>query len=1414
MRPHPPRRGHGICAIRGDCGKKGIFGQSLPCPDDGDAEIPSDETRELLRQVCGPAWTVPDTVCCTPQQITTLRASLAQAEPLVASCPACRNNFRKYHCEFTCSSDQSLFLNVVSTQQTDTRVAVQEVAYYVDEQLKQGFFDSCKDVQFGATNGFAMDLIGGGATNASAFLKFMGDYRPGLGSPFQISIPDTTDAGAPLPEGVQPLAYAPLDCADNDLAARCTCVDCPRVCPALPYVPPPSGGGDARCTVGAVSCLTFTCLILYSVGILAALVAYSWRLSVRHRQRRYERLALVEDAALASSDTRDGADADADRGNMFNHHAMTASSPNPTSPAERHHPHHADPDGAHPLRPDADASSHPSQSSRFRLGRGASLLDPIDQLQPRQNRLSLRLRAWFYRLGWRCANDRALTFAIAAVVIALLNIGWRFFAVETDPVRLWVSPGSESARQKAYFDDHFGPFYRPQQVFVMPSDAQGPESPGVLSYETLDWWLTHERAISELRSSPNNYTLQDVCFAPAGEGSPCVVQSISAWLGTDMSQWPDDAWADRVTECAERPSGCLPDFGQPIDPKLILGGTDNLRWTQARAMVSTWVIDNSLDPAKVARAEEWERTLEAYIAGLAGTAHEAGLRVAYSTGVSLEQELNKSTNTDVKIVVLSYLVMFLYVSLTLGGGIDSAFFFGQEGLFAALSDAVSHVLVRLHLKRPSASPSPERKRTYMTALLPTLLSVNSKFLLGLFGICIVLIAVASSVGLFSLLGVRVTLIIAEVIPFLVLAVGVDNVFILVHELDRQNGLHGPGSKPARTASPADYDDEDDADDDNDSIEDEMEVPSYLSAEERVARTVARMGPSILLSSVTEVIAFGLGALVPMPAVRNFALYAAGSVLLGAVLQLTIFVSAMTWDLKRTEDNRMDCFPCIRLRPAIALYDVNPNAGGEGVITRIIRKYYAPNLLRREIKQLVLILFGGLLVTALVGIQRITLGLDQRLALPSDSYLVDYFDAVDSYLDVGPPVYFVVQDSDINTRHGQQQLCGRFTTCMELSVANSLEAERKRPESSFIANPPASWVDDFLHWTDPVLDTCCRVKKADPSVFCKPTDPERVCRPCFADGNPPWSITMDGLPQGPEVMRYLQQWLHTPTDENCPLGGQAPYGSAVSFRGDNSSVQASHFRTYHTPLKTQDDFINALAAARRVSKDIQRRTGAKVFPYSLFYVFFDQYAHVTGITVEVLLLALVAILGVTSILLGSWRTGAVVTSVCSLAVLNVMGIMGFWHISLNAISLVNLVISLGIAVEFCSHIARAFMSAGHGLPYDHPSGRKERDERAYTALVEVGPSVFSGITMTKLIGISVLALTRSKLLEVYYFRMWLSLIVSGAIHGLILLPVVLSYAGGPGYSLDDFDEEWVSSAMRRPTDYEYAPFHDAESILSD
>ena len=78
-----------------------------------------------------------------------------------------------------------------------------------------------------------------------------------------------------------------------------------------------------------------------------------------------------------------------------------------------------------------------------------------------------------------------------------------------------------------------------------------------------------------------------------------------------------------------------------------------------------------------------------------------------------------------------------------------------------------------------------------------------------------------------------------------------------------------------------------------------------------------------------------------------------------------------------------------------------------------------------------------------------------------------------------------------------------------------------------------------------------------------------------------------------------------------------------------------------------------------------------------------------------------------------------TGVVGLAVVSVMSA---WGIDLNAVSLVNLVVSLGIAMEFCAHVARVFVNVGSGLPIDRPSGQKERDERMGIALVDVGPSV--------------------------------------------------------------------------------------------
>ena len=79
---------------------------------------------------------------------------------------------------------------------------------------------------------------------------------------------------------------------------------------------------------------------------------------------------------------------------------------------------------------------------------------------------------------------------------------------------------------------------------------------------------------------------------------------------------------------------------------------------------------------------------------------------------------------------------------------------------------------------------------YTTVSLPPSLppslthtQVDSKLGVGLVGVLLVLIAVTSSLGMYSYFGIESSLIILEVVPFLVLAVGVDNLFILVHSYE-------------------------------------------------------------------------------------------------------------------------------------------------------------------------------------------------------------------------------------------------------------------------------------------------------------------------------------------------------------------------------------------------------------------------------------------------------------------------------------------------------------------------------------------------------------------------------------------------------------------------------------------------------
>lgn len=242
-------------------------------------------------------------------------------------------------------------------------------------------------------------------------------------------------------------------------------------------------------------------------------------------------------------------------------------------------------------------------------------------------------------------------------------------------------------------------------------------------------------------------------------------------------------------------------------------------------------------------------------------------------------------------------------------------------------------------------------------------------------------------------------------------------------------------------------------------------------------------------------------------------------------------------------------------------------------------------------------------------------------------------------------------------------------------------------------------------------------------------------------------------------KYIPFFLSDLPDENCAKAGRAAYSAGMNYisKGINDhSVQDSYFMSYHTTVITSEEFYTSLKKAREISDEIQKTfddkgVDLKVFPYSIFYVFYEQYLTIWNDALTSLGLSLLAVFVVTFIVTGKVdyvkhakfknnfvftgldiMSALIVLVMVFLILLNMGGLMWIWNISLNAISLVNLVVSVGIGVEFISHIVRSYKTFGGN-----------HLERASKSLSFTGSSVFSGITLTKFAGIVVLAFAKSQ-----------------------------------------------------------------------
>lgn len=174
------------------------------------------------------------------------------------------------------------------------------------------------------------------------------------------------------------------------------------------------------------------------------------------------------------------------------------------------------------------------------------------------NRLSLYIHTLLSRCfqGWGTwvASWPATVLVVSISVVVVSAGGLAFLELTTDPVELWSAAQSRARREKAFHDQHFGPFFRTNQVILTAphrpsyrydSLLLGPKNfSGVLAPDLLLELLSLQERLRRLQvwspEEQRNVTLRDVCYAPLNPHGPglsdCCVNSLLQYFQSNRTR--------------------------------------------------------------------------------------------------------------------------------------------------------------------------------------------------------------------------------------------------------------------------------------------------------------------------------------------------------------------------------------------------------------------------------------------------------------------------------------------------------------------------------------------------------------------------------------------------------------------------------------------------------------------------------------------------------------------------------------------------------------------------------------------------------------------------------------------------------------------------------------------------------------
>uniref|UniRef100_A0A8C8E0K4 Patched 1 n=1 Tax=Oryzias sinensis TaxID=183150 RepID=A0A8C8E0K4_9TELE len=465
-------------------------------------------------------------------------------------------------------------------------------------------------------------------------------------------------------------------------------------------------------------------------------------------------------------------------------------------------------------------------------------LEQISEGKATGRKAPLWLRAKFqrllFRLGCYIQKNCGKFLVVGLMIFGAFAVGLKAANLETDVEKLWVEVGGRVNQELNYTRQKMGEeaMFNPQLMIQTPRE----EGANVLTVEALLQHLESAMRASRVHVYLYNrqWNLEHLCYK-SGEliTEDSMMDQMIEKLHPCLIITPLDCFwegAKLQSGMFYLPAQALQTMFQLMTPKQMF---EHFRGYEEVAHI------NWNEEKAAAILEAWQRRYSEAV--LQSVAANSSQRVLSFTTTTLEDILKSFSEISVIRVASGYLLMLAYACLTM-------------------------------LRWDCA---------------------KSQGAVGLAGVLLVTLSVAAGLGLCSLLGISFNAATTQVLPFLALGVGVDDVFLLAHAFS------------------------------------ETGQNKRIPFEDRTGECLKRTGASVALTSISNVTAFFMAALIPIPALRAFSLQAAVVVVFNFAMVLLIFPAILSMDLYRREDRRCDIFCCFYSPCANRVIQIEPQAYLDG-----------------------------------------------------------------------------------------------------------------------------------------------------------------------------------------------------------------------------------------------------------------------------------------------------------------------------------------------------------------------------------------------------------------------------------------------------------------------------------------------------